>query len=302
MKAAVSAFGLFLGISHATFDPHDVSMKAIGHSRVGGLSHFFQDNSKNKNIKAVEEHLLDNSYSPEESSNHLRALKMPDNYIGVTYYQDDQCMQPGQQIALLLNYCANQISEEGVKRSVLAKLNKKQHTLVELDYEGYDCKGIPTKVIDLVKSFTPDFTMENDYGECYFDSFSGYYSTVDYHTTNPVPYPDGYAMTLSPEDQCSSTENTGYYQYYWKRNIPYTIPGCNMLDASVSGYFHSCSDGQVKYDVYSGSTCSGTFYGTYDLFERCVPQTNDDDGDDDDDDDVFDGYTYTDSFESTRCT
>jgi hypothetical protein len=294
---AVSAFGLFLGTSSAAFSPADVQMKAIGNSHIGGLSHFFRENAKDRNAKAVE-HLLENFHSTEETSNHLRALKMPDNYIGVTYYQDDQCMQPGQQIALLLNYCANQISDDGVKRSVLAKLNKKEHTLVELDYEGYDCKGIPSKVIDLVKSFTPDFKMENDYGECYFDSFSGQYSTVNYDTTNPVPYPGGYVRTLSPEDQCSTTDNAGYYEFFWRRKIPYTIPGCNIVSETSSAYFHSCSNGQVKYDVYMGLSCTGPVYGTYDLFEMCTP-LEDDDGDDDD---GFGGYTYTDAFESTSCT
>lgn len=292
MKA--SAFALLLGTSAATFDPHETIQRAVGSSGTvngGGLSRFFQNIAKEE----VVEHRLENSYSveEEESSHHLRALKMPDNYIGVTYYHDDQCLVPAQQIALLLNYCANQISEEGEKRSVLAKLNKKQHTLVQLDYEGYGCQGIPSKVTDIVKSFTPDFKMENDYGECYFDSFSGQYSTVNYDTTNPVPHPDGYTTTLSPQDQCSTTGNTGYYQFYWTRNIAYTIPGCNVLDESVSGYFHACSNGQVKYDIYLGSTCTGGIYGTYDLFEKCAPPQNND---------GFDDYTYADALESTYCT
>jgi len=246
----------------------------------------------------ITEHSVENFQEDSSSSSRLRSLQLPDNFIGPTYYEDNMCTVPAEKFAILLNYCENQVSLEGVVRSQLYKLNKKSHTFVELNYDGTNCQGIPSKVSDVVKSFIPSFTMETNYGQCFFDSMSGQYATIDYHTTYPTPFPGGFVSTTSPAAECSTTDNTGYFQYTWLKSIGYNIPGCSIMseDGTVSAYFRSCVDGQVFYDVYPSNDCTGTIDSTYSLSDgMCYDSGTPEKSDDDD-------FYPTGSLESLYCT
>ncbi len=139
--------------------------------------------------------------------------------------------------------------------------------------------------------------MDINYGQCFFDSMSGQYATVDYHTTYPTPFAGGYVQTTSPAAECSTTENTGYFSFYWTINIGYPVPGCSIIseDGSVTAYFNTCSGGQILYDVYLSSDCTGDIYATYPLGGMCydsgTPEKSDDDN-----------YYPTGSLDSLYCT
>jgi hypothetical protein len=77
----------------------------------------------------------------DETPSHLRGLKMKDNFFSWTSYEDDQCTTPAEQYGTLVNYCMNERGElNGVKRSYITKVNKKENVVVEIQYDGYDCK------------------------------------------------------------------------------------------------------------------------------------------------------------------
>jgi hypothetical protein len=77
----------------------------------------------------------------DESQGHMRGLKMKDNFLSVTSFQDAECTLPFADSGYLVNYCIDlEGQESGVKSSVLIKVNKKENLAVELDYDGYGCK------------------------------------------------------------------------------------------------------------------------------------------------------------------
>jgi hypothetical protein len=77
----------------------------------------------------------------DESQGHMRGLKMKDNFLSVTGFQDAECTVPFAYSGLLVNYCVDlQGQESGVKKSILVKVNKKENVAVELGYDGYGCK------------------------------------------------------------------------------------------------------------------------------------------------------------------
>jgi hypothetical protein len=79
----------------------------------------------------------------DESNVHMRGLKMKDNFIVWTAFEDDQCMTPTMQSGSLVNYCMDEEgAESGGKRSYISKVNKKENLLVEIEYEGFGCKVI----------------------------------------------------------------------------------------------------------------------------------------------------------------
>jgi hypothetical protein len=66
---------------------------------------------------------------------------MKNNFFSWTSYYDTHCINPTKQYGTLVNYCMNeQGTENGVKRSYITKVNKKENLVVELQYNGYNCK------------------------------------------------------------------------------------------------------------------------------------------------------------------
>jgi hypothetical protein len=77
----------------------------------------------------------------DESQGHMRGLKMKDNFLTATNFQDTECTVPADELGILVNYCVNLESEEtGAKMSSLIKVNKKEGIAVELEYDGFNCK------------------------------------------------------------------------------------------------------------------------------------------------------------------
>ena len=79
----------------------------------------------------------------DETLTNLRGLRMRDNFLSMTTYSDSQCLVVTQQYGSLVNYCMNEQASAdapNVKRSYLTKVNKKQNLVVEIEYDGYDCR------------------------------------------------------------------------------------------------------------------------------------------------------------------
>lgn len=78
----------------------------------------------------------------DESSAHLRGLKMKNNFLMFTNYGDDDfCSTPAFQFGALLNTCMNVQGENtGTKKSYVYKVNNKQSIAIEVEYDGYDCQ------------------------------------------------------------------------------------------------------------------------------------------------------------------
>eukprot|EP00341_Mesodinium_pulex_P014242 CAMPEP_0116916906 /NCGR_PEP_ID=MMETSP0467-20121206/18816_1 /TAXON_ID=283647 /ORGANISM="Mesodinium pulex, Strain SPMC105" /LENGTH=333 /DNA_ID=CAMNT_0004593877 /DNA_START=30 /DNA_END=1031 /DNA_ORIENTATION=- len=272
----------------------------------GKLAKFHGELSKDSSIPVE---------SVQGDSQHLRALKMKDNFITYTRYSDSECTNPELTFGTLVNYCANEKNAEtGAKRSTLLKIAKKEHTLVELEYEGHHCRGVPTKVSDIMMSF-PEFNMGSDYGDCFFHDQSGGmdsgYYTLDYITT----YPDRDAMAMIPntllsftypEDVCTDS-NMNYFEFV---QVPFPVEDLPPLDQCVSmgeyDLFYDSSTCEsppynLMYAVYPpGSGCTGPMWDAGLLFDTCSKNEGDDDDDDDDYDD--DGFQYVKVMESTYCT
>jgi hypothetical protein len=78
----------------------------------------------------------------DESPAHLRGLKMKNNFLKFTNYGDDWiCSTPSMEFGSLVNTCMNYQGENsGIKKSVVYKVNNKEHIAIEIQYDGYDCK------------------------------------------------------------------------------------------------------------------------------------------------------------------
>lgn len=121
-------------------------------------------------------------YSGRVENRHLKSVNR-NNFIGKTVYSDSSCTTPSQSFGSLVNYCFD-LDDANGQSSFLYKMNKKDHTIVQLDYDGYGCKGaIPARITDITSAF-PEFTMDVEYGACLMDEWGEYYS-VDYLTERP---------------------------------------------------------------------------------------------------------------------
>lgn len=126
----------------------------------------------------------DSAFSKFEhpTSRYLKKNKTPNNFIGKTFYFDENCESPTHAFGSLVNYCFDLDGSNG-RSSFLIKMNKKDHTIVQLEYEEYGCIDVPIRVIDIAAGI-PEFTETSDYGDCLVDGDSRYYS-LDYRTSRP---------------------------------------------------------------------------------------------------------------------
>jgi hypothetical protein len=77
----------------------------------------------------------------DESKVNLRGLKMRDNFVTLRIYEDDDCSTLTEEYGGLVNYCFNEKgTESGAKQSYITKVNLKENLLVEIEYDGNDCK------------------------------------------------------------------------------------------------------------------------------------------------------------------
>lgn len=249
----------------------------------------------------------------EVESNHLRALHMRDNFLQYNMWTDAMCTQSQLTFGSLVNHCANEMNKDtGEKRSTLVKVNKKTNTVVELTYEGYDCKGIPTKVDDIGDDL-PEF---KEFGECFYhestdDSPSAYYS-LDYLSTYPDrdamgAIPDTFATLTYQEKRCTD-QNKNYFEF---SQFPLDMLGIDFGTCMPAGDTTSvmydksqcANDHQLYFYYWLSADCSGDVYYSGPLLSGGGCNTNDDDGDDNDDDDYDDdGFDYVNAIANQYCT
>lgn len=281
---------------------HDVKIAEIQkefREKVAVPTSFSGKLEKYARVKVKESSINFKTTKFEDEETNLRGLKMKDNFLTFMSYLDNQCMTPHFHFGNLVNYCFNEQGEEtGAKRSYINKVNLKENLAVEIQYEGYDCQGIPSKVNNLFYG-VPEF---NGWGNC-FPGPDGAWYRVEYLDTYPMLMPGMYVMRTYPEAMCT-TDNINYIEYL---QLPLELLGiplntCVPNDPYYAIYSTSkcASDGQLLVEIYSDSSCtmllaSDTVYG-----EGCMP--SDDDGDDDDDDDYDDDYELVGILETDICT
>jgi hypothetical protein len=249
----------------------------------------------------------------EIESNHLRALHMRDNFLEYNMWSDAACTQSDLTFGSLVNHCANEMNEDtGEKRSSFVKVNKKTKTLVELTYEGYDCKGIPTKVEDLLEDM-PEF---KEFGECFYhestdDSPSAYYS-LNYLSTYPdreAVRPDMFGSFTYQEKRCTG-ENKNYFEYFFYPLDMLGIEYGTCIPDGTMSYMYDKSFCPSQHNLYvyfwMSADCTGEMIYVAPLLSgaECKSDDDDYDGDDDDDDDDYDddGFDDVKVIENQYCT
>ncbi|CAE7446770.1 unnamed protein product [Symbiodinium microadriaticum] len=305
-SVVLSGFFLGAGLVNAASDIADVasSARAVTHSPFRQPSSMSGKLQKITNVVADKKLTLSTTMRNEEfdgdsdSRQNLRSLKMKDNFAGFSYFSDSTCQSPTMIFGDLVNYCFDEESmETGNTRSFILKIAKKEHTFVELQYEGKGCRGVPIRVTDMFKSFFPDFTDNMDYGECFLDSNTGSYATANYWSSYPdfSQYSEGFYGFTYTADKCTVKEKD-YMEFWYMRSIDEFPSGCVATDDGNSIYYTDCTgEGNINMDIFIGdTTCSSAVVATYPAFSYC--EEGDDDGGDDDDD-----YTYVDSFENVYC-
>mmetsp|Transcript_84508 Transcript_84508/g.182139 ORF Transcript_84508/g.182139 Transcript_84508/m.182139 type:complete len:296 (+) Transcript_84508:5-892(+) len=194
-----------------------------------------------------------------KDTQHLRALRMKDNFYSYAIYSDPGCVNKVEEHNNILNVCVNEILlDTGEERSRISKINKKEFTLVELYYEGPGCRGVPVKVETLSRYF-PEFT---DYGTCFFSSAFQTYVIVDYKTTWPLSPAntgsDNVGMWYEESAEgldCKQHENilAAYYVGEWTDFMK-----CRSEEAGTSFHLGCNADGSVDQVFYPSSVdCSG---------------------------------------------
>eukprot|EP00604_Paraphysomonas_vestita_P003335 CAMPEP_0174817948 /NCGR_PEP_ID=MMETSP1107-20130205/514_1 /TAXON_ID=36770 /ORGANISM="Paraphysomonas vestita, Strain GFlagA" /LENGTH=231 /DNA_ID=CAMNT_0016029131 /DNA_START=384 /DNA_END=1079 /DNA_ORIENTATION=+ len=231
---------------------------------------------------------------------------MKDNFVNYAAYHDEACTIPHYRFGQLLNYCTNEIGEDsGVKRSVIYKANKKENLFVKLFYEGYNCKGVPTKVSSVTSAF-PNFEGLDDCFPQEEDGETLYYK-FSYITTYPTLDTPGSVVGITyPEDLCSS-DNKDYQSYY---EVPIEMLGIPLNECVPTGTIwvkyttSSCSvTGQLSANFYFDSACTNS-YTTIPIFDTDCLADDDDSADDDDDDtgDDDDDYVEAKVISNQYCT
>jgi len=198
----------------------------------------------NHKAKSDSRSLLETTDFDEQSSS-LRGLRVRDNFVGYSFYSDSSCSTKYLGFGSLVNHCFN--LKDGT--SYLMKTAKKDKVLVQLDYDGHDCRGIPTRVTDLVEN-----ELYFDYWDECFNSYfpyTGFSYKVEYLTTYPSKSDDGlvYFTDSNPGSQCDNTQYFSYNSLAPNTCISFSDYESIYLDAS------DC-DSYVEQTGYYDSSCT----------------------------------------------
>lgn len=147
-----------------------------------------------------------------ETPANLRSLKMRDNFITYAKYSDSSCSSAKYTVGEVLNTCLNEDNKvTGEKRSFMYKVNKKEFTVVELQYDGWNCMGGPSKVYDMMVD-VPEFTQ---FGDCF--ERKGKYYKIDYITSYPdrdaMASDPGYLLSFNHFEQTCTSQNANYFSF-----------------------------------------------------------------------------------------
>lgn len=257
----------------------------------------------------LEKSKLEDMVFDEPQENHLRGLRIKDNFLTFTSYKDNSCNEFESSFGELVNYCHNiAYPNKYSKGSYAIKVNKKEKTIIQLEYETEHCIGLPSKITSLTYPF-PSFT---NFGRCSQQlltvdddrtqetKLTNY--VIDYISSYPEIPPGQIVTRTYPESYCS--DKPTQYSSYYTRPITDQFYNVNVCQSFYYGYSSmystaSCSvDGQFYYyNYYSSSTCSGTPSYSYGYLDTTchVPYHYDIDDDDD-------AYFEIGVLETTTCT
>lgn len=219
---------------------------------------------------------------------HMRGLKVRNNFLATTLYVDSACEQISTSYGSLVNNCfdVDNDNEDGSTSpgSFLYKINKKDVTLAQLDYDGYGCKDTPIRVHNLAEDLLPF----SDFGDCLslpYGDQTLYYS-IDYIDQYPSDLIDGIFFTKAEEDICPN----GYYYDYSYFGVGFCV---DLFGPSV--YFDTCGSTSTTATFFTDSFCTDYDYSFELPFYSCA------EADDDDDDDDGDDINFADDYESAFC-
>jgi hypothetical protein len=227
----------------------------------------------------------------KETQRYLKSSKSRNNFVGKTFYSDSECQIPFHSFGSLVNYCFDVDNAQG-SSSFIIKMNKRDHTIVQLEYDGYYCKNtIPRKIINIAAGF-PEFTANSDYGDCLPDGTTGKYYTVDYLSERPVfegMYGVLALVSAANDGDCDVNEFVDFNWYksgecvaVGERGVKFNADSCDSTGMNAP---HMC---KLLYELFelicalklesfvasswpSDSTCtvatSGTYFAT---FKQCT--------------------------------
>ncbi len=117
----------------------------------------------------------------DEKSQNLRALKLRDNYGGMTVYTDSSCTTIKEIFGLVLNECR----ALGDGDATAVKVNRKDKTIIEMFWDNEMCNGVPKRIEDIVFKNFPEFSDDKSFGDCFHSPEFGDYISVHYWTKYP---------------------------------------------------------------------------------------------------------------------
>jgi hypothetical protein len=228
-------------------------------------------------------------FDEDDVSQHLRGLKMKDNFITYTTFLAEDCSSGTiYRTGFRLNYCL--MNKDG--SSFLYKVNKKQNFLVEFSYDGQNCKGIPTKANNFFLFSDPDAPVLD---MCYVypeyddddddDGDTGATAMIlQYASTFPdLTASPGYYVYEEYLDGSCSNDHTDFLSYYSFPVEMLLSSACRSGGGESYRYDTStCSTtGQAYVLLYSDPNCATSPYYMEALFSPpCSPVDDDDDDDD----------------------
>ena len=131
-----------------------------------------------------------------------------------------------------MNYCFHLADDS----SYLLKVNLKDKMLIEVKYENSQCKGVPSKIVDLFQS---NYNNVEDFVKCF--AWDGDGAIVEYVTEFPdlssLSGGRGFSATIETKQQCG---DGAYYAY-----ASYSADYCFVED-TISLLFDSSSCGEGR--------------------------------------------------------
>lgn len=259
--------------------------------------------------KDLSAHQMDIShikFDEDAAPTQLRSLRMRDNFISMTQYTDASCDESkvNVQLGYLVNFCFNEDNETtGEKKSYIYKINKSEKTAVELQYNDWNCMGVPKRLHNLLS----DFPAYSEYGECF--NQDGDYYKLDYLTTYPAREAmgsnAGYFVAYDHLEQTCTSNNMNYFSYF---RFPMTeldkyfkFGTCQDMGGFSMMYQDICSTSRnVMVSMWRNNDCSGPPPSTFPAFASNCKDAKDNEMVQEVDDD--DGFDYSHSLQLQFCT
>lgn len=233
----------------------------------------------NTSPDAVKERAQTAKGSPNLRAEKSRALKGDkNNYIGYVGYGDDYMCMPENTIEIkgfLLNTCLR----DNYGGSFVYKINKKQHSIAQLEYNNPDCMGVPDSLWDISSEMFPGFNDRSrgiDYGQCMMSPELGFVA-IHYWTDVPMRPMDtmggnvGVWIESQYAEDCTDKYRRPLSFSYWNdiRMVQHEFGMC-LPDGKGGSYaFSDCMDGRVDMQFFTSTDCSMPFYQSQPALPHC---------------------------------